>query len=436
MRLPRYLFVLIGLLAWNLAAAVEIQTWRSDNGVPVYFIESHDLPIVDMRLSFRAAASRDGDLPGLSSLVNGLLVEGSGDLDANQVALVFEREGARIGHRSGRDMAWTGLRSLSDSERLDSVVDMLGRLTALPSFPREALERDRASLLASLAERQQRIGTIAGDALYQAMYPGHPYRHGGAGTRESLQAITLEDVVGFHRRYYVASNASLAIVGDLSAARARHYANQVTRHLAIGQPAAELPLPGSPARRSLFIEHPGDQSRIRIGMPLLARHDPDYYILALGNHILGGNGSHSRLMREIRERRGLSYDVYSYLLPLESVGPFEIGLQTRSHQVTEVLELIDEIVRRFIAEGPDPAELEQARRNIIGGFPLRLDSNLKLLEQLAMIGFYNLPLDYLDSYRRRIAGVSAGDIRRVFRQRLRPEHMIRVIVGPATGPTP
>jgi len=422
--------LLLLALVLSPVSAVEIQHWNTGNGVPVYFIESHDLPIVDMRMSFRAASSRDGDLPGIAGLVNGLLVEGTGDLSAQQIALEFEQVGARLGHSANRDMAWTSLRSLSDRTKLDPVVDLFARVTALPNFTQDALDRDRDALLVNLAARQKHIGSIASDRFNQALYRDHPYEYGSSGLAKAIEAITLEDLSRFHRRYYVAKNASLAIVGDLSLEAAKFYANQISNYLVAGKGAEDLPNPAETHAQTLRIDFETPQSQVKVGMPVLSRFDPDYYALIVGNHILGGNGSNSRLMQIIREEHGLSYSVYSYFAPLETNGPFEMGLQTRNAQVDEALALLEQTLQAFIDHGPQPAELELAKQNILGGFALRFDSNLKLLNQLSVIGFYRLPLDYLDNYPRQIEAVTAEDVLSAFRRRIKPEQMIRVIVGP------
>jgi zinc protease len=424
-------FLLLALTLCNMSAyAVEIQNWKTDNGVPVLFIEAHDLPIVDLRMSFLAASSRDADLPGQAGLVNGLLVEGSGELTAQQIALQFEQVGARFGFETGRDMASTSLRSLSDREKLEAVIDLFARVTALPSFPQEALERDRGALLVNLAERQKRAGSVASDAFFRALYRGHPYEFGSRGKQETIKVIKREDIVAFHRRYYVAANASLAIVGDLTLTEAKIYANKISQYLPDGKMAEALPEPEEVYGSSIRIAFDTEQTQIKVGMPVMARHDPDFYVLTLGNHILGGNGSNSRLMQKIREERALTYGVYSYFLALESIGPFQLSLQTRNHQADEALRLLEQTLAEFIDKGPTQAELDHARKNITGGFALRLDSNRKLLSQLSVIGFYRLPLDYLDEYSSHINAITIDDIRRVFKKRIKPEKMIRVIVGP------
>ena len=412
------------------ANAIEIQHWNTRNGVPVYFIETHNLPIVDMRLSFHAASSRDGNLPGLAGLVNGLLVEGTEDLSAQQVASGFEQFGARFSHRAGRDIAWTGLRSLSDHDILDVVVDLFARVTALPNFTQSALDRDREALLVNLGSRQKRIDALASDHFNQALYQGHPYQYGSLGRADALQTVQLRDVISFHQRFYVAKNASLAIIGDLTLEDARAYANQISAYLPEGESVDDILEPTATQGKTIRVDFDSEQTQVKVGMPVLSRFDPDYYALIVGNHILGGNGSNSRLMQNIREKHGLAYNAYSFFIPLQARGPFEMGLQTRNDQVAEALTLLDQTLQQFIEQGPDDTELALARKNIIAGFAMRLDSNRKMLNQLSVIGFYKLPLDYLDQYPRHIEAISADVIRRAFQDRVKPDQMIRVIVGP------
>jgi zinc protease len=162
---------------------------------------------------------------------------------------------------------------------------------------------------------------------------------------------------------------------------------------------------------------------------VLQRHDPDFFALYVGNHVLGGSGFSSRLVQEIRENRGLVYSVYSYFLPMESNGPFEMSLQTANHQADEALALLDKLLAEFIANGPTEEELEHAHSNITGGFPLKIDSNKKIVEYLALIGFYDLSLDYLDTFNQRVLAVDATQIRDAFKRRVKAENMTRVVVG-------
>ncbi len=431
--MSRYMtrLLLSALLLLPLAAqAMKIQTWETDNGVKVLFVEAHELPIVDVRLTFKAGSARDGRLRGISSLVNGLLVEGAGDLNAEQIALGFESTGAELGKGSLRDMAWLSLRTLSDPELRDRTADLFATVAARPSFPADAIERDRKAMLAGLAQRRKDIGSVTEDAFFAALYPEHPYAIGPHGREADLKAITRDDLELFHRRYYVARNATLALVGDLTPAEARDYAHALTRYLEPGLPAEPLPPAAIPDRgRSVHVPFKTTQTHVTQGLPVLTRQDPDYFPLYVGNHVLGGSGFSSRLMQVIREDRGLVYSVYSYFMPMESNGPFRMALQTRNDQAAEASALMQQQLEDFIANGPTGKELEHAKKNITGGFPLKIDSNRKIVEYLALIGFYDLPLDYLDRFNERVLAVTAEQIRDAFRRRVPADRLIRVVVG-------
>ena len=411
-------------------AAINVETWKTSNGVQVLFVETHDLPIVDVRITFKAGSSRDGNQYGISRLVNALLVEGTGDSSAEDIALTFESAGAEMGHDSRRDMAWTSLRSLSDPTMLAKTADMFARVTAKPSFPEDAIERDRQSMLIGLANRKKQISKVTEDAFFNHVYAGHAYQVGSHGTEDTLKAITRQDLLQFHGNYYVGRNASLALVGDLNPEQARQYADQLTQYLKPGRAAQPVKDPSlnQPAK-TIRIPFKTTQSHIIQGMPIVTRKDPDYFALYVGNHIFGGSGFSSRLMQEIRENRGFVYSVYSFFLPMESYGPFEMALQTSNHQVEEAGELLQQMLEKFISEGPTDEELEHAHKNITGSFPLKIDSNKKILGYLALMGFYDLPLDYLDNFNQNILEVSKADIQDAFKRRVNPEQMMRVIVG-------
>ena len=182
--------------------------------------------------------------------------------------------------------------------------------------------------------------------------------------------------------------------------------------------------------REIRIEHPSSQVHILLGQPGIRRGDPDYFPLYVGNHILGGGGFVSRLYEEVREKRGLSYGAYSYFSPRRGLGPFTASLQTRADQQAQALQVMRETIRAFIERGPTPEELEAAQKNISGGFPLRLDSNSKILGYIAMIGFYDLPLNYLDTFIDKVNAVTIEEIRDAFKRRLHPERFVTVLVGP------
>ena len=228
----------------------------------------------------------------------------------------------------------------------------------------------------------------------------------------------------------------LALIGDIKLSEAKAIAERVLGGLPAGEAAPPLPrvadvVPRGRAERVLA--HPSTQTHLLIGEAGMARNDPDFYPLYLGNHVLGGSGLVSRLSQEVREKRGLSYSVYSYFLPLREPGPFLLGLQTKNSQRAEALAVVRRVLKEFTEKGPTPEELAAAKKNVTGGFPLRIDSNRKIAEYLTVIGFYGLPLTYLDDFIPRIEAVTAEQIRDAFRRRVHPEHMLTVVVGGGGG---
>lgn len=419
--------------AW---AAVDIEHWRTENGVRVYFVAAPEIPMVDIRVIFDAGSAREGQAAGLAALTNVLLTDAAGPWSADQVAQKLEAAGAERGAGAQRDMAWVTLRSLSDEKIFKEVFSVFTNMLHTPAFLPEALERERNQMLVGLRYQDQSPSAIGEKAYMAALYGSHPYAHPSSGTPESVAALTREDVLAFFKQYYVAQNAIIAIVGDFSKAQAQHYAKQLADSLNSGAAAPALaPVAENCEARSIQIPHPSTQSHVFMGQPGLKRGDDDYIALYVGNHVLGGSGLVSRLNEEIREKRGLSYSIYSYFSPMRELGPFRIGLQTRNDQAELALQVVRETLAQFVAEGPTAEELEAAKKNITGGFPLRIDSNGKIAEYIAMIGFYDLPLNYLDSFPQQVEQVTLAQIKDAFKRRIHPNRMTTVVVGEAE-PTP
>lgn len=413
----------------TLQAAPEIQSWQTNNGARVFFVAAPELPMVDVRVVFDAGSARDGGRSGLATLTNALLDDGTATLDADAIAERFEDVGAEVSTSALRDMAVVSLRSLTDPALLDPALQTFAQIIAAPAFPDSAFERERSRMLVALQVEQQSPGKLAEKAFYQAVYGEHPYATPPSGTPETVAALQRADLVAFHKRFYVARNAVVAIVGALSRTQAEALAQTVTGALPAGaEPPPRPQVPELSEASTINVSHPSTQTHIRVGQPGMRRGDPDYFALYVGNHILGGSGLVSRLNEEIREKRGLSYSVYSYFLPMLRRGPFVMGLQTRNDQAAQALDLLRTELRRFVESGPSADELQAAKQNITGGFPLRIDSNAKITEYLAMIGFYRLPLDYLDTFASRINAVTREDVQRAF-QRVHPERLITVVVG-------
>ncbi|MBU0593701.1 MAG: insulinase family protein [Gammaproteobacteria bacterium] len=427
---------LLGILALFMAgaasAALPIQHWQTANGAQVYFVESRGLPLLDISVEFDAGARRDTPAQaGLASLTVQTLMLGAGGLPEETISRHLADVGAQLAASFDPDRAGMTLRTLSSERERNQSLDLLAKVLQQPDFPDAAIEREKARAIAALKEENTQPGPIGGKAFYAALYGAHPYGLPGTGKVETLATLQRQDVAEFYRRHYVADAAVISLVGDVSRSQAESIAEQLTA----GMPRSTAPLPAltdvtQPIQEeTLRIPHPATQSHILIGIPGMSRNDPDYFALYLGNYILGGGGFASRLTEEVREKRGLAYSVYSYFLPLAQPGPFQIGLQTKQEQSQQALEIVRATLSRFVTQGPTQDELRRAKQNIGGGFPLRIDSNKKILGYLAMIGFYHLPLSYIDEFANKIERVTLADVKDAFKRRIDPERMVTVIVG-------
>lgn len=410
-------------------AAPQIQHWRAPTGAQVYFVEDHDLPMLDVAVNFPAGSAYDApDKKGVAALTHSLLDLGAGDLDEDTIARRLADVGAQLGSSFDADRASVSLRTLSSAAEREAALGILAQVVQHPTFPGPVLLREKARRIAALREAETKPEYLAEKAFGPAVFGNHPY--GWQIEAADIERIERADLERFYRAHYRAADAVVALMGDISRSEAEAIVQRLTGELASGGSAAALP----PVVRRIAsseqrIAHPATQSHILIGAPGIARDDADYFPLYVGNYVLGGGGFVSRLMNEVREKRGLAYSVYSYFMPMRQPGAFQIGLQTKKEQADEALQLVRKILRDFIADGVSEKELRAAKDNLIGGFPLRIDSNKKILDYLSVIGFYGLPLTYLDDFGARVEAVTVQQVRDAFRRRIDPQAMATVLVG-------
>ncbi|MBI2509056.1 MAG: insulinase family protein [Betaproteobacteria bacterium] len=420
------------LAAGSVHAILPIQHWQTASGARVYFVENHDLPMLDLSVEFPAGAGYDRpEKSGTASMTNRLLRLGADGMSEDEIARRIADVGAQLGGRFDADRAGLQLRTLSSRAERSEALAVFARLLRAPEFPGSVLEREKARLIGALKEADTKPDTIAALTFYRLVYRDHPYALRSSGEVATVETLARADLTGFYRRHYPARNAVVALVGDVTRAEAEAIAEEVTRGLPQDE-GAGAPLPpvaelASGAARA--VAHPASQSHILIGAPGISRDDPDYFPLFVGNHVLGGGGFVSRMVDEVRQKRGLAYSAYSYFSPLKRPGPFVIGMQTQRDQAAQALEVARKTLRDFVESGPTEAELTAAKQNIIGGFPLRIDNNRKIHDYLALIGFYRLPLSYLDDFVRNVERVTAAGIREAFQRRIRPDRMVTVVVG-------
>lgn len=438
-RVLRWVLLALALHCSGAWAALPIQHWTQPSGARVWLIESHVLPMVDVQIDFDAGARRDpAEKAGLASVTAGMTskglraANGQPALDENQLSEAWADLGAGFGAGATTDRMSFTLRSLTDPQLLPKAVQLGARQLGEPAFPEHVWQRERERMAASLREANTRPATIAGKAYVQAVYGSHPY--GYEMTEETLARISVADMRELHQRFLAPCRAKVSIVGAVSRQQADQIAAALLSRLAAQAGPCE-PLPAvaevAPLTQPLVRSIPfqSAQAHVLIGQPGHKRADPDYFPLLVGNYILGGGGFVSRLSTEVREKRGLSYNVSSYFSPGLHAGAYTLNLQTRPDQAAQAVQVARDVVARFVAEGPTEAELQAAKDFMVGGFALRIDSNSKLLDNLAGIAWHGLPLDYIQTWPRQVEQVTAAQIREAFARKLQPDRMVTVVVG-------
>jgi zinc protease len=421
---------LLACLPVTVQAALAIQHWQTAQGAQVYFVESHELPMLDIAVDFPAGSARDpSGKAGLAQLTHVLLDQGAGGLSETEIAYTMADVGAELSGRLDRDRAGITLRTLSSSVEKDKALDVFARVLQLPDFPEAVVKREKERLIASIREAEADPANVAEKAFYRALYGTHPYAHDEAGDPAAIERMTRSELQAFYRTHYSAPNAVMSLMGDITRAEAEAIADRLSAGLSRAATVPTLPEPVPAPTSDTRIAHPSTQSHVLVGVVGMARSDPDYFPLFVGNYVLGGGGFDSRLMREVRDKRGYAYSAYSYFMPLMEAGPFELGLQTKLEQTDDALKVAQATLRDFIANGPSEAELTQAKSNLTGGFPLRIDSNKKILDYLSVIGFYRLPLDYLDTWIDQVNAVDVAAVKQAFVRHIDPDKLVTVVVG-------
>jgi zinc protease len=425
--------LIAGLLVFSSAAqaGVKIQHWQTASGSEVYFVENHDLPIVDLSVNFAAGSARDSaEKSGLAGITRYMMTLGAAGMSDEKIANKMADVGAILGGDFDADRAGFKLRTLSSEREKTQALAVFTQILQQPDFPENVLEREKARIISGLQESATQPESISSKAFMAALYGSHPYSLDDSGEVDTVAKIKRGDLQSFYKQYYGAKGAVVAIIGDLTREQAAAMAESVSSGLPNAPAVSPIPAVSLPTQAlEKRIAHPASQSHILLGYPGLKRGDPDLFTLYVGNYILGGGGFVSRLTEEVREKRGLVYSVYSYFMPMAEAGPFQVGLQTKKDQAEDALKLVRETLAKFIQNGVTEAELKAAKANIIGGFPMRIDSNGKILDYLAVIGFYKLPLNYLDEYNSNVEKVTVAQIKDAFSRRLKPENFVTVIVG-------
>jgi len=408
----------------------QVQAWKTEAGTGVKFVEARGIPIVDVVLRFRAGTVQDTEHPGLAALTLSMLDEGSQQYTATEQASL-ERLGAVFDKQIRLEHATLSLRSLSTPAVLGPSLAVFTDLVARPAFLAPALDKIKQQLLQSNAARERRPASRARSETLRHMFSGHPYGSSLGSSEEALAAVTPDDLRTFHQRAYSASNLELVVVGDLSFAEAQALSHQISQALPQRWSATELPAVPAATGATLKVEQPGANSAVLLALPLnVPANDPQLPALELASEVLG-EGLESRLMVELRQRRGLTYGVHTFVTPLRAGGLFTVEWQIAPGYVEGSQELVVDLLRDFIEQGPTQAELQVARKQREGQLLRSVAQNKSLAALLAELADQRQPDDYLNTYIERINRLTPADVRAAMQRHLDLSCIVKVSVGPS-----
>ena len=428
------------LLAAQAFAVLPIQEISLSNGTKAYLIQTNALPMIDIEISIDAGSRYDPkNQSGLAALTAAMLTRGiswqGGTLNEAQQADAIAELGASISASASGERTIVRARSLSKPELFNPLLQLLVASVSKPIFDQSILIREKQRVSSAIQEGDTKPEVVLQKRFRQAVFGNYPLAR--SSSIESIAAIQEGDLKRFHQDFYRQDRVIVNLVGNIDHAGAKQIAEQIIGALPAKGPTIPVlpPLERSPiepeSQRVIRIPFQTQQTHIAMGMTAIPRDNPDYFPLLVGNYVLGGGGFVSRLVGEVRDKRGFAYSVFSYFQPGRDTGTFEAGLQTRNDQADQALKVLQETVARFIEDGPSEAELAAAKANLINGYPLRLDSNRKLLDNLSAITWNQLPLNTLDIWTQHVAAVRKDDVRNAFKRHLDMRRMISVLVGSA-----
>ncbi len=410
------------------ASAANVKTLNAVKGAQVWFAEDHTVPMIALTASLPAGSAYDPSAKaGLAAFAAYLLNEGAGNLDSTAFQAALADRAIQLGVSPGRDSLTVSLAVLSSHAK--EAFRLLGLALSRPRFDADAVSRVRAQMLQGLEEAKGDPGSVAEDSFYSFYFGAHAYGHPPEGAARALMATTPEDLKTFARTHWVRGGLRIAVVGDVNAATVT-----ALLHSAFGAlPEAAPPLPpvpmrvGAPGLHVVPMDVP--QPVALFALPGFVRNDPDFLTGYIANYILGGGGFASRLTKEVRGKRGLTYDISTDLIPYRRAGVLLGQVAARKDAMRQTIAVVREVMRKFAAEGPTPQELAEAKTYLNGSFPLTFASNMGLSAQLNAFQQMGLGIDYLNKRAGLINAITLGDVRRIARRLCNPAKMTIVVAG-------
>ena len=431
------IILVFGLLQ-SAQAILPIEKLDSVKGAKAYLVQTQALPMLDIEISIDAGDRFDPTgKSGLASMTAELMNYGArsskGALSEAQIADEIADLGANFGISVGGERAVIRIRSLSRKDLRDRAVQLASAMLSAPTYDAKILEREKQRAITGLLEAETKPESVLERRFRKSVYGNYPLSE--SPSVKSVGSVSVSDLARFHQQFYRRDRIIVSIVGDVSPAEA----NEIVEVLLKNVPQSGAAIPALPqferspieplASRQIYIPFDSQQAHIAMGMTAITRSNPDYFPLIVGNYILGGGGFVSRLMSEVREKRGLAYSVFSYFAPGKDTGIFQAGLQTKGDQATLALEVMNSTIANFIANGATPSELQAAKANLVNGFPLRIDNNRKLLDNVSSIAWNDLPLDTLETWTTKVDAVTLEQVSAAFQKYLAMDRMKIVVLG-------
>ena len=427
---------LLAALAATPSDAMDIKRVTSPGGIEAWLVESHANPLIAMRFAFRGGAAQDPDgKQGLAYFVSGMMDEGAGDLNSVAFQERLQTLAMRMDFDAGRDVMLGNVQMLTAN--MDASFDLLRLAMSQPLFDEDAIERVRAQIIAGLKFDENDPEEVASLAWDRLAFQGHPYGRPIKGTRQSIASITKDDLRDYVRRVFARDKLVISVVGDIDAETLGRKLDEVfgplPQHSALS-PIADAKPPMGPTREIIEMEVP--QSVAQFGHRAFPRKDDDFIAAYILNYIIGGGGFSSRLMEEVREKRGLAYSVHSNLYPYQHGAVFVGNVATQNERVGQSLEVIESELKRLAEEGPSAEELAGAKSYLTGAYALRFESSSSIANQLLWIQIEDLGIDYVNRRNDLIEQVSLDDIKRVANRLIEADRLITTIVGKPVGARP
>ncbi len=421
------------LLAAGPANAMKIQKVTSKNGIEAWLVEDHSRPILSMQFAFTGGASQDPDgKPGVATFVSGMLDEGSGNLDSEAFQNRLEDLAAKFSVNASHDHMTVSFQTLTQNR--DKSLKLLQMALTSPHFAPGDVERIREQIVANLRLEEKDPNKTAANEWFKLAFGSHTYGRPVNGTLESVAAITPADLHAYVKKNFARGNLKAAIVGDIDPAQLGEALDFIFGALPEKPELAAVPeVAWEKSSKQRVLQMPNPQSVVQFGFEGLKRNDPDFIPAYILNYVVGGGGFSSKLMQEVREKRGLAYSVYTYLYPLDHAGIFSGGVATENKAVGQSIDLIKAELERVAEEGLTGKELRTAKDYLIGSFALRFDTSAKIAQQLLAIQLDNLGIDYIDRRNGEIEAVTVADIKRIAKRLMEPKNLIVTVAGAPEG---